>query len=263
MERNLTEKNCSQLVARYKELRKINREVQSYDLLKYISKKTIDVCGGKLGIMENNTFIFDDMDQMDVVMDYCIYDYWEEGLNAVDQYMNDSELDPDSEKYTVVVAMSQSFHTLIQVEDVLQNVGAIVNDLLGDRQFLLIDMGLGQTAKKGMVIATRLLPFNGFVMTSGAALPVDKHTLEEIIDYAFEHYGSEDGQYIDVDIQQRPDLTTAIIRICLKAKALEYIRYEDVENMPVTSPIHRKSRIGRIDPCPCGSGRKYKRCCGN
>jgi uncharacterized protein len=24
----------------------------------------------------------------------------------------------------------------------------------------------------------------------------------------------------------------------------------------------RRSKIGRNDPCPCGSGRKYKRCCG-
>jgi len=29
-------------------------------------------------------------------------------------------------------------------------------------------------------------------------------------------------------------------------------------------PVNRPgSRIGRNDPCPCGSGRKYKKCCGN
>jgi uncharacterized protein len=28
-------------------------------------------------------------------------------------------------------------------------------------------------------------------------------------------------------------------------------------------PARRKpSKIGRNDPCPCGSGKKYKRCCG-
>ncbi|MEG1788855.1 MAG: YchJ family protein [Kiritimatiellia bacterium] len=28
-------------------------------------------------------------------------------------------------------------------------------------------------------------------------------------------------------------------------------------------PIHRETpRIGRNDPCPCGSGKKYKKCCG-
>jgi len=28
------------------------------------------------------------------------------------------------------------------------------------------------------------------------------------------------------------------------------------------APRRRQSKIGRNDPCPCGSGRKYKRCCG-
>ena len=28
-------------------------------------------------------------------------------------------------------------------------------------------------------------------------------------------------------------------------------------------PVRRESpKIGRNDPCPCGSGRKYKKCCG-
>ncbi len=29
-----------------------------------------------------------------------------------------------------------------------------------------------------------------------------------------------------------------------------------------TSPVRVKSKIGRNDPCPCGSGKKYKHCCG-
>ena len=27
-------------------------------------------------------------------------------------------------------------------------------------------------------------------------------------------------------------------------------------------PFVRESKIGRNDPCPCGSGKKYKKCCG-
>src|SRR5882724_9128227 len=26
-------------------------------------------------------------------------------------------------------------------------------------------------------------------------------------------------------------------------------------------PLHGNEKIGRNDPCPCGSGKKYKRCC--
>ncbi len=27
-------------------------------------------------------------------------------------------------------------------------------------------------------------------------------------------------------------------------------------------PERKKGKIGRNDPCPCGSGKKYKNCCG-
>ena len=28
------------------------------------------------------------------------------------------------------------------------------------------------------------------------------------------------------------------------------------------SRSEKKQKIGRNDPCPCGSGKKYKKCCG-
>jgi hypothetical protein len=32
---------------------------------------------------------------------------------------------------------------------------------------------------------------------------------------------------------------------------------------PVTAPIRKTGEpVGRNDPCPCGSGKKYKKCCG-
>jgi hypothetical protein len=31
---------------------------------------------------------------------------------------------------------------------------------------------------------------------------------------------------------------------------------------PVTQPVRVEPKIGRNEPCPCGSGKKYKKCCG-
>ena len=28
-------------------------------------------------------------------------------------------------------------------------------------------------------------------------------------------------------------------------------------------PVVKKDKVGRNEPCPCGSGKKYKACCGN
>jgi preprotein translocase subunit SecA len=38
---------------------------------------------------------------------------------------------------------------------------------------------------------------------------------------------------------------------------------EDEESETDPEPIRRtEPKIGRNDPCPCGSGKKYKKCCG-
>lgn len=37
--------------------------------------------------------------------------------------------------------------------------------------------------------------------------------------------------------------------------------YDDGELNPKSPPV-RVTQIGRNDPCPCGSGKKYKKCCG-
>jgi len=43
----------------------------------------------------------------------------------------------------------------------------------------------------------------------------------------------------------------------------DYISPKDwMANLGVTMPIIAEKRPGRNDPCPCGSGKKYKNCCG-
>ena len=43
----------------------------------------------------------------------------------------------------------------------------------------------------------------------------------------------------------------------------EELRYDDYEDMPDMLPVHKEKKINRNDPCPCGSGKKYKKCCLN
>ncbi len=37
--------------------------------------------------------------------------------------------------------------------------------------------------------------------------------------------------------------------------------FDNLIDPPPQPPIARKEKVGRNDPCPCGSGRKYKKCC--
>ncbi|MHC4574224.1 MAG: SEC-C metal-binding domain-containing protein [Planctomycetota bacterium] len=67
----------------------------------------------------------------------------------------------------------------------------------------------------------------------------------------------------DFRSEQKADLTASIIRLCLEADASSRIAYEGAEGNPEIIPFPAgNSRVGRNAPCPCGSGKKYKKCCG-
>ena len=38
--------------------------------------------------------------------------------------------------------------------------------------------------------------------------------------------------------------------------------FEDGEMVGETPTVREEPKVGRNDPCPCGSGKKYKKCCG-
>ena len=38
--------------------------------------------------------------------------------------------------------------------------------------------------------------------------------------------------------------------------------FVDGEIVPPKTRVNEGPRVGRNDPCPCGSGKKYKKCCG-
>ena len=38
---------------------------------------------------------------------------------------------------------------------------------------------------------------------------------------------------------------------------------QSIPSSATRTPRQRTPKVGRNDPCPCGSGKKYKRCCGS
>ena len=49
-----------------------------------------------------------------------------------------------------------------------------------------------------------------------------------------------------------------------KARSIEDLDAEEelLKNTEKVEPIKSDAEPGRNDPCPCGSGKKYKKCCG-
>ena len=49
-----------------------------------------------------------------------------------------------------------------------------------------------------------------------------------------------------------------------KARSKDDVEAEEelIKNTEKVEPIETDKTPGRNDPCPCGSGKKYKKCCG-
>jgi preprotein translocase subunit SecA len=56
------------------------------------------------------------------------------------------------------------------------------------------------------------------------------------------------------------DLTRHIER--KKQKELDQLQFVGGESSTAKKPVLAKAKAGRNDACPCGSGKKYKKCCG-
>ena len=85
---------------------------------------------------------------------------------------------------------------------------------------------------------------------------------DPVIEYRMQGY--------DMFNEMTESIREETVRMLMHVRIEEKVEREQVAKVTGTNrddsanaPITRKSeKIGRNDPCPCGSGKKYKHCCG-
>lgn len=100
-------------------------------------------------------------------------------------------------------------------------------------------------------------------MSTGASLGVDLGTLEEIM--LLPELPEPLEKVAELSFEGRADLTAAIIRVCLDPENMVRVQYQNLEENRRMAPVPKVEttlKVGRNEPCPCGSGKKYKKCCG-
>ena len=247
------------MLATYQRLHPVRHRV-NMTLVKTLDKKALDEGGRRLGMLRGKTLVFGTEDEMSVLMDYCIYHYRTGGRNAVERSMERTPPAPGSDDRVVLDAMLQSHYSLFQVVDVTRGVGVTVLDLLRDETGFLVDIGLGSSAVEDMVLATRVIPFEGFLTTGGAGLPIDLPAMKVIGREIDRVFGAAVKDVSRFTPDQEDDLAALVIRLGLKAGVSSRIEYRDPDKPPAA--LTGTPRVGRNERCPCGSGKKYKVCCG-
>lgn len=86
---------------------------------------------------------------------------------------------------------------------------------------------------------------------------------DPLIEYKFEGY--EMFQEMIRSIQEdtlRYLFRVQITRAPERRQTTYNLSYSHSDGAEKAQPVRRQKKIGRNDPCPCGSGKKYKKCCG-
>ena len=80
--------------------------------------------------------------------------------------------------------------------------------------------------------------------------------------YIKEGYGIFDNMMDKISLETSQYLLKAEIRQNIERKEVAKPIINNREDGTLKGGTHKKGKIGRNDPCPCGSGKKYKNCCG-
>ncbi|KOM96593.1 zinc chelation protein SecC [Clostridium botulinum] len=87
------------------------------------------------------------------------------------------------------------------------------------------------------------------------------------VDYIFEDIKGRiylKNEEVERDIKDIiTEINNNIEKWCLRGHSIKEIKSKEDKIYEKVEKVNHKGKIGRNDPCPCGSGKKYKKCCLN
>lgn len=240
---------------RYQQLRAVLTRVSNEILADVVKDKAI-TSAEQLGLMQGKVMVVGEESEMAVVLDHALYADPRHRARYLNAYLAaQKSLDDDTE--LVIDAMRDAVFSVLRVEERIAQMGVQVYDLLHNTTYLLLDQSLSRYATPDMILAAHVVAPEGIHMTTGAPLPIADRTTGQCLVEVLKTL--PEGQTFDAQ-NRDGKLTTRILRSLLASGAGEQIAYGEPEAhqlAPTPGP-----KLPRNAPCPCGSGKKYKQCCG-
>ncbi len=266
-------------------------------IVKTLSRDELQRGARDLGMFHRNTIVWGNEAEIAVFSDHCIYDIRRQGQTAVERFAAASEAPPGSQERLMLDAMVRARYALLLVQRPVGSVGLAVADLFREEEAILCDVSFAATVPCGAILATRVLhpESEDFCMTSGAALPVSPDDVMDVAEIMVGLGAECPADFARLGREDRDRLTTRILRTLVRSGVTDFMTYaepgtREPEDPPLLrllppetelnldadqaafsgngrslrapSRIEVPPRVGRNDPCPCGSGRKFKKCCG-
>jgi len=170
----------AKIIERYRHLRAVSK--QHYNAaIKFVSRPSMMEHGRKLGLVFGGSFVLDDVEDMAYVYDLALHKSKDGRSRGIDRYARSVRPAPGSDEALMLRAAQAARFTVCLVEGRHQTAGLNVLDIAGQRTLRLMDEGFEATMPVGALFASRLKTVDDFVMTTGAAVPLDRLVLRDIL----------------------------------------------------------------------------------
>nr|MDO8084069.1 hypothetical protein [Candidatus Sigynarchaeum springense] len=169
-------------------------ELQQRIINKYVTRDQILAAGSKLGILKDDCLYFEGEDEVNVVMDLCIYEDWEGNGNAIQRYHEDPGPASDIET-KLLDGMINARSSLFEVE-FIDGIQINLRNILHDRHVhepaldSFLEINFSKSCKIGMLVYTRLIPFAEFGVTSGIIFPFTVSMKSTLLDAYYQRFSS-------------------------------------------------------------------------
>jgi hypothetical protein len=198
----------------------------NHRIIKTIPRQAYDEIGDALGIRCNGVLVFDSEDMTSVMMDCCLYDWFENGKNLIQRYAETHPATPGTDESYLLQACLQAKYRILVPKAAVPGAGLHCQDVLNSGELFLMDLAMSQNIPRGnTALATRTIPLGEYWMTGGAGLPISSK--ESILD-ALRRIGTQHYR----PLQGPGAVALSIARACLAAGAADYITYESMEAGP-------------------------------
>jgi hypothetical protein len=197
-------------------------------LTEQLPKPALMAGAKKLGLRSGKFMVFDDPDEISLLLDYCLYNFRRRGRTLIEEYLDNGVFPEESDETLLLKAMAESHYSVFIVEKTYPGTALSLYDTFLDSTLFLIDIGLSSTAKPRHFFAGRVLPMPGFWMTSGAFLVLGPDTVkQEVLPTLDKHLENTwPAGEVTFTPSQEASFSARVIRSALREGCMEHMGYQ-------------------------------------
>jgi len=207
------------------QLRKASQRLNDR-ILDHLPRGALIQSARALGLRHSGEIVLTDMLEANVILDYALHDYRKgRAPSTIERFVSpafDREAeDLDDLERALRRYKAATRFSLMSVAEVLPGFGVVLDEMMGaGRSVLLADIDLAGVAEPGATCACRYFEAEGFSMSTGLVIGIDRPTAVDLVQDLALRYGSALMTQEGLGRCDRSEMVRRVLRVCLQRCAL-------------------------------------------